>query len=456
MKPNYDLNEAREMLAMAYVADLLGPGQKVPDKKGKGKHYENIGEISNDPKDPLKDDDGKHFPYTVMPIWPKGWEPAVSADLLHLKQPWFNSILRASPIQVPSKGQFKDLIEQLEKNAVGSKIGTNNVILAYNRLRDSYAISFAGTENILGMVEDIFCLPVTARGNLDLQLLDYKYKSSANYMLNPDYYDYKVNPKKLPAQPPIVEPLIHCGIRMAVEAYTVKAKKGASNNLIEVFTQISKSRKGKAIDLYVTGHSLGGGMAQAFTAWLQTNPIPDVKINPKMYSFAAPKIFNDVAANNFDTGCTMQGYAYRVANSLDSVPQLGFTLEGMAQLQNPRMIPKINLAKFALNIENNYKLPHTVSNTLKELATIYNSLNKEKADKALGFILNMNYVHVGVPIILMGTYPVVYNEDCINPTQQVPYPPKYFPGGANESKSLIGLMERQWWQHWPCVYRELM
>lgn len=455
MKPNYDLNESREMLAMAYVADLLGPGKWVENKNGKGKHFENIGEISNDPKDPLKDDDGRHFPYPVMPIWPKGWEPAVATDLLHIKQPWHNSILRASPLQVPSKGKFKDLVAQLEKNMASSVTGTNNVILAYNRQRDAYAISFAGTENILGMLEDLFCLPVTARGNLDLKIMEFRYKSSANYMLNPDYYDFKVNPKKQPSQPPIVEPLMHCGIRMAVEAYTVKAKKGASNNLIEVFTQISKNRKGKAIDLYVTGHSLGGGMAQAFMAWLQTNPIPNVSFNPKMYSFAAPKIFNDVAANNFDTGYTIQGYAYRVANSLDSVPQLGFTLEGIAQLQNPGMVPKLKLAKTITAIETKLKVPPTIGNAINAAVKAYNSLDQTTV-KALGFILNMNYVHIGVPIILMGTYPVVYNENYQG-ADEVPYPPVYFPAGmAEDCDSKIGEMQRQWWQHWPCVYRELM
>lgn len=401
MEPNFNLSEAQEMLALAYVADLLGPTSQ-PGEKG----FHTI-TPANDKTNPLPDDNGSTYPYPTAPIWPAGWEPGVPVLDTLLHNVWHNSIVQAAPDNIPP------IIANM-------KYGSNNIIITKNVNTGAYAIAFAGTENLTGVLEDIAFIPVSA-GPLDFSF----YKSDTTYIVNPEYY-------KQPAgtTPPVVEPSMHFGFRYSVEEYTVKAKAGTRHNLLEVFQRIGEYEK--EIDLYITGHSLGAAMAGVFSAWVQANGLPGIdKVNLKTYTFASPKWANDALANNYDNGVTSSGYSYRVVNNLDTVPQIPFTWQGLNDLNNPNMIK----ALIPVKAENETALPPFINKLIAEAEEMMKGLSSE----------NFNYVDVGSSYPVMGEFPVALPKTDTN------YPAWCFPNGNVNNKQLASL-QQEWWQHWPWVY----
>lgn len=401
MQPNFILSEAHQMLALAYAADLLG-STKQGDKSGF-----HIIKPARNKNNPLPNDDGTTYPYPISPIWPAGWEPGIPEKNV-LLNPWNRSILQAAPNNIPP------IIANL-------KFGSNNVIITKNVNTGAYAVAFAGTENITGMLQDIAFLPVSA-GSLDFSF----YKSNTTYIVNPDYYNQPAG-----TNPPVIQPAMHFGFRYAVEEYTVKAKAGAIYNLPEAFASLGETE----IDLFVTGHSLGAAMAGVFSAWVQANGLPGIKkVNLKTYTFASPKWSNDALANNFDNGLTKAGLCFRVVNNLDSVPQIPFTWENLSDLNNPQMISSLIPIK-----GDQRKLPVFVTNII------------DKAKEMLGKLpnFNFNYVDVGSSYPVMGDYPVAL------PATETQYPAWCFPNGNKEGKTL-GTLQQQWWQHWPWVYYKAM
>lgn len=403
MQPNFNSDEAKEMLALSYAADLLGP-TSVPGEKG----FHTI-EPAKDKSNPLPDDNGSTYPYPTAPIWPANWEPGVPVlDPILYPNPWHNSIVQAAPDNVPP------IIANL-------KFGSNNIIITKNTQTGAYAIAFAGTENLTGVLQDIAFIPVSA-GPLNFTF----YKSDTTYIVNPDYYNQPAN-----TSPPVIHPTMHFGFRYAVEEYTVKAKAGTRHNLLEVFQRIGENEK--EIDLYITGHSLGAAMAGVFSAWVQANGLPGIdKVNLKTYTFASPKWANDALANNYDNGVTSNGYSFRVVNNLDTVPQIPFTWQGLNDLNNPNMIKALIPVK---SEDGGFKLPAFVSNAIDKAKELLSKLPNE----------NFNYVDVGTSYPVMGEFPVALPKDETN------YPAWCFPNGNTNDKTLASL-QQEWWQHWPWVY----
>lgn len=401
MQPNFNLSEAQEMLGLAYAADLLG-SKAIAGQKGF-----HVLTPAHNKHNPLPNDNGTMYPYPTDPIWPNGWEPGV-AEKDPLLNPWHKSILQAAPDNVPP------IIANL-------KIGSNNAIITKNINTGAYAVAFAGTENLTGVIQDIAFVPVSA-GPLNFSF----YKSDANYMVNPDYYNQPSG-----VQPPVVHPTMHFGFRYAVEEYTVKAKAGAKYNLLEVFENLGESE----IDLYVTGHSLGAAMAGVFSAWVQANGLPGIdKVNLKTYTFASPKWANDALANNYDNVATRNGYSFRVVNNLDTVPQIPFTWQWFNDLNNPNMI-KALIPVGAIE----KKLPPMVVNII------------DKAKEMLGKLPNMNFNYVNVG----SSYPIISDFPVALPSTETTYPAWCFPNG-DESGETISPTTQQWWQHMPWMYRQAL
>lgn len=385
MNAGFDPQEAREMLGLSYAIDLLGTHGAPPKQR----------KPTNDPQNPIPDDDGKTYPYPIAPIWPSGWTPAFTSNPTSV---WDASILTPKP--------FLGLL------------GTNNVLITYNESRNAYAVAFAGTQNLLGGIEDVGIIPVYA-GKVDGK----RYTSETEYITNPSYYPDSV----ADGQPKVIQPLMHLGFRMAVEQFTVKAKHDKFS-LIKLFQSLGKSE----IDLYVTGHSLGGAMAGVFSAWIQATGIEGMTINLKTYTYASPKIGNDSFVNNFDAGATQKGMAFRCFNNLDTVPQIPPTWESFSDLNNPEMVTGILKLIWS---KGESVLPKSVQKWLDKIKLP--SLD----------LPNFNYCHVGSPIPLHGSFPVE--------TTDTEMPAKYFPNGMSAPES-ISNTQKVWWQHWPWVYYEAL
>src|SRR5437868_3483330 len=115
-RPGFSREEAIELLGICTAANFLGPVTFSPFPIGLT--------VTNDPKNPLPNDDGRTYPYPRMPIWPQGWTPAVPSE--DPGMPWEASILTSK---------------------LSTGVGVNSAIVAYNAERDAYAIAFAGTLN---------------------------------------------------------------------------------------------------------------------------------------------------------------------------------------------------------------------------------------------------------------------------------------------------------------------
>lgn len=95
-------------------------------------------------------------------------------------------------------------------------------------------------------------------------------------------------------------------------------------------TQFLKTLPSSA-QLYVTGHSLGGGLASAYAPWLVTDGFGAKTM--KVYTFAAPTAGDQDFATYYNN--LFPSRAFRYYNQIDLVPNAWATLPNIEQLFNP-------------------------------------------------------------------------------------------------------------------------
>ena len=78
------------------------------------------------------------------------------------------------------------------------------------------------------------------------------------------------------------------------------------------------------LEVYVTGHSLGGCLAN-FCALSLKQQIKNDRLHPKVYTFGTPKVGNQYFADYYDREIG-KGFSYRIENSLDIAPRMPLPL----------------------------------------------------------------------------------------------------------------------------------
>lgn len=162
----------------------------------------------------------------------------------------------------------------------------------------------------------------------------------------------------LPGIPGVTErACVHAGFRIALESFDfapsplalpgfrhpslgdLASLPGAfdCHTLSDMLQHLADQAKGKPVKLYVTGHSLGAGIATLAAAWLKTQPFKGATFDVKLYAFAQPKPGNEYFSYAMAAAFGNQG-AYAVLNSLDSVPQVGMTVQNLQSLNYPPCI----------------------------------------------------------------------------------------------------------------------
>lgn len=428
MIPGFDPNEAIDLIRLSYIATALDPQSVNP-------HL-------TDRDDPFSDHDipaTTIYPSPVQPIWPSNWGPLP-------KRRWHESIVCSVFPEKDDGGQRK----LLKKFGVG-----NTALVTYNKTKNQYALAFAGTENLYGALEDMASVPVPA-GQLDRENIRKALQPVfASTKLEADAQDKAVNLLALIVAGPhryVPETYsrseaaqIDLGFRLAFESLSSKATNGPllskTPSLMAVLDLIPEGS-----DLFISGHSLGGAIATVATAWFLAGNFPK-RMNIKTYTFAAPKSGNEYYANALNGALARQGLFYRVYNDLDSIPQVPYSLEMPGEINNPGMLKAFT-------------------------GLIPDPSLQQQLDKFLAAVLpsgwSLNYTHAGVPHALVGRAPIVFEPD--NP--QPDWPEKYFPNHdlplppfgydpkhphptpEERAKEIDHL--KQWWQHMPYVYLDLL
>jgi hypothetical protein len=432
--PGFSAAEAGELLGMCVVANYLGPVVFAPFPPGLT--------ATNNPDDPLPNDDGKTYPYPAPRIWPKGWGPAVDSG--DAEQPWAKSVLTSR---------------------LSNGVGINGAIISYNAARKAYAVAFAGTLNTGAAMQNLAGLLIPA-GPVNLGY----FNSSETYVT--EFPSEPVTPTGglvypgIP-EPPDQMPRVHLGYRQAMESLAV-GPQTATNNLKTILANAD----GDEIDLYVTGHSLGAPVAQLFSAWVRAGGVPGKKINVKCYSFATPKSSNPPMASNYALALGNEGFAYRIDNSLDTAQQLPPSTDKSTDLINPGISsdllgkatptgpylasPLTPIIEMILHsgAAPGSAPPTTGGDPIPFPFSIFFELLKA-LDPKQGQAgssqppVPMNFVGMGVPHVLAALPPVIYNGRC--------YPPEFFPG--REPGDWVEIPDdttRQWWQHWPANYAKYL
>ncbi len=430
--PGFCKDEAMELLGMCTTANFLGPVAFAP--------FPVDLMATDDPTNPLPNDDGRTYPYPHTPIWPNGWTPGVPSE--DSSKPWQNSIVTSRL-----------------KNGVG----VNSAMIAYNAERNAYAIAFAGTLNSGAAMEDIAGILIPA-GPVHL-----------NFMTSAETYICPMPnlPTELAGgqiadaipEPPAQVPLVHLGYREAVESLTIGTIMPA--NLRSILRDLAAEE----IDLYVTGHSLGASVAQLFSAWIAAGGVPSKQIHVKCYSFATPKSCNTAMASNYDLALSNKGFSYCVSNSLDTAPQLPPTHEVSSDLINPAISTDVLSKADPTGVYAASPLAPIVKMILHSGAIPGTSGQPAPAAESIPFPFSipvlflkslmqgpphpanapssMAFTQMGAPYVLSALPPVIYNGKS--------YPPEFFPG--REQYDLVEIQDattRQWWQHWPYNYAKYL
>jgi len=415
LNPGFNYKEAKDMIGLAFTADILAP-------TGVGKAWRMFGTTqippSDNPLNPIPPEIEEWIAYPDNSIWPAGWAPALLSDD---GTPWGGSVLTSTlPGLYPGTQRLK----------------SNFVLFAYNEALDAYCVAFAGTTNLPTTMQDVLYTPVCANETTILPNSDvFGYCSGTSYVKvwEQEEVIIKDDPNVNPQQPPIyqqparVEPTVSTGIRFGLESLTIRADEEGS-----LISMIRKTGRTK-MNLFITGHSLGAGMASLFAAWLQAGNMQGIDFSIKTYAYGPEKLGNEVFINNFNIGLTNQGYHFVVKNTLDIAPQLPLNEGEQTDLINP---------KGTLTW-----LPFLTQEVLAEQAIFLGRVRPSVP------ILNSNYnfFHPGFPITLKANYPVIFIGQY--------YPEIFYQGKGPIPIKSKGMDDfsvtflRIWWHHMPWNYR---
>jgi len=176
--------------------------------------------------------------------------------------------------------------------------------------------------------------------------------------------------------------------------------------------------------IYITGHSQGAAVGTLLRSYLEyaADGPRDRNYSFKTYVFAQPKPGNDHYAYDFENQFSNRGFAFRVNNSLDWVPQVPFTIEIPSDVNTPN--PLSNLTVMSSTVlttlsgfgnEARAFVVERVSARLQTKAAVLAGVAAHKAEPGLapelltahGFDIpiapSLNFVNAGAQIALVGT-----------------------------------------------------
>lgn len=331
-----------------------------------------------------------------------GFEAAEYADMLWLAFYGISDSLKGKPFHQLNRGNY-------ERKFRSAEVGLYNRCELYLRSDSVIILSLRGTVNkTQSWLENFYAGMIPAQGSL--QLTD-TYK-----------FDYKL------AERP--DAMVHTG-------WTV-----GTGFLVKEYLPVLESMLAGGIrSLIITGHSQGGALSflnTSFIFYYFKDKYPDLQL--KTYASAAPKPGNLYYAYDFEN-LTGNGFAYRVVNTEDWVPESPISVQGLGDFN------ALNPLAGAPAIIKKQKWPDRV--VLKHM---YNKMRKG-SDRAAGryrkylgkgvgnlvkkslpgyvppaYTNGSNYITAGAPVILMpdGDYKKQFPDDPANVFVHHMYEPYFF------------------------------
>jgi hypothetical protein len=174
--------------------------------------------------------------------------------------------------------------------------------------------------------------------------------------------------------------------------------------------------------IYITGHSQGAAMAtllQSYFAYASDAP-KENNYTYKTYVYAQPKPGNDHYASDFESRFCNSGFAFRVTNSLDWVPQVPFTLEfpgdintpnPLSALANPRLTTIFTLLKPLVDNARNNIVDHARQRLQPKAVALAQRVAVAPGPQAelvassfdVTVLPSLNFANAGTEISLIGT-----------------------------------------------------
>lgn len=188
---------------------------------------------------------------------------------------------------------------------------------------------------------------------------------------------------------------------------------GMASMAPEIVTQMNLQYNKGIRDFIIMGHSQGGAIALLLYSYLHYLPdstLPnDIRI--KVYGSAAPKVGNQKFSYDFDF-ISRGGWAYRIVNSVDWVPECPFTVQTTDDLSqgNPFSEPERAGLKGPAKIVANH-IVRKMNRKAKQAERRFRKYLAHKTGKFVRknipgmpkqeYIKSMAYVSCGSPIILV-------------------------------------------------------
>lgn len=245
-------------------------------------------------------------------------------------------------------------------------------------------------------------------------------------IINGKAYSYQVGEKS--------ESRVHAGYMLAICFFRD-----------DLLKQISELNKKGIYDIYITGHSQGGALAQLVRAYL--NYLPEKELNRKntfkVYAFANPMIGNVSFSKEYTKNYCDTGMSYLLHNPSDFVTKLPVSY-------NDSTFWQANLTEFLMNREGFsmsnaalegalYFFKDRVNEVAKNMSkNIEAQLLKELGEISMPALHeDVNYVHTGNLIRISATeYPLELKDSAILKNDSLMKSYKRDANGIFENKSL--------------------
>jgi hypothetical protein len=182
----------------------------------------------------------------------------------------------------------------------------------------------------------------------------------------------------------------------------------------DIVAKINEQYKKGVKDFYIMGHSQGGAIGFLLTSYLyyeKGKSIP-ADVNFKTYGSGVPKVGDLFYGYDFDF-ITRGGWAFRVINTADWVPEVPFSIQGLNDLSTGN--PFANVSRL---VGNNPAAKYEAKHVIRKLNRVVRHAQRrftKYLGKKSGFFVRkkidgfpkqkyskcLNYVACGIPIILV-------------------------------------------------------